>query len=129
MAARRSRPIAGRSRALEALLGCDDFDAEIAERYNWINRALPAAELYGFVDRLAARITGSPWNAVVMTKDAVLRAEGDVATALLDDVVAEAGFRKTPEQLDRIERFLASGGQTPEGEARLGDLAGELASR
>jgi enoyl-CoA hydratase/carnithine racemase len=121
--------LAGRSRALEALLGCDDFDAELAERYNWINRALPALELREFVDRLAARIAGSPWNAVVKTKEAVLRAEGDVAAALLDDVVAEAAFRKTPEQFDRIERFLASGGQTPEGESRLGELAGELARR
>jgi hypothetical protein len=56
-------------------------------------------------------------------------AEGDVAAALVDDVVAEAGFRKTPEQFDRIERFLASGGQTPEGEARLGELAGQLSGR
>jgi enoyl-CoA hydratase/carnithine racemase len=121
--------LAGRSRALEAVLGCEDFDAELAERYNWINRALPAAELREFVDRLAARIAGSPWNAVVKTKEAVLRAEGNVAVALLDDVVAEAAFRKTPEQFDRIQRFLAAGGQTPAGEARLGELAGELASR
>jgi len=34
----------GRGRALEALLGADDYDAELAERYGWINRALPAAD-------------------------------------------------------------------------------------
>jgi enoyl-CoA hydratase/carnithine racemase len=118
--------LAGRSRALEALLGCEDFDADLAERYNWINRALPAAELGPFVDRLARRIAGSPWNAVLQTKEAVLRAEGDVSAALLADVVAEAAFRRTPEQFDRIERFLAAGGQTPAGEACLGELAGRL---
>jgi enoyl-CoA hydratase/carnithine racemase len=51
---------AGRSRALEALLACDDFGAQRADHYNWINRALPAAGLREFVDRLAARIAGAP---------------------------------------------------------------------
>ena len=35
----------GRGRALEVLLGAEDYDAELAERYGWINRALPADEL------------------------------------------------------------------------------------
>jgi enoyl-CoA hydratase/carnithine racemase len=43
----------GRNRALELLLGGDPIDAEAAERYGWINRALPADELDAFVDRLA----------------------------------------------------------------------------
>jgi enoyl-CoA hydratase/carnithine racemase len=60
---------AGRSRALEALLACDDFGAQLADHYNWINHALPAAELREFVGRLAARIAGAPWNAVVETKE------------------------------------------------------------
>src|SRR5258705_12510838 len=46
----------GRGRALEVILGCEDFDAELAERYGWINRALPAAELRPFVAALAQRI-------------------------------------------------------------------------
>ena len=32
----------GRARALEVLLSAEDYDAELAERYGWINRALPA---------------------------------------------------------------------------------------
>ena len=43
----------GRGRAMEAILGADDFSAEVAERYGWINRALPDAELDAFVARLA----------------------------------------------------------------------------
>src|SRR6185369_2419283 len=35
----------GRGRALEVILACEDFDADAAERYGWVNRALPAAEL------------------------------------------------------------------------------------
>jgi enoyl-CoA hydratase/carnithine racemase len=44
----------GRGRALEVLLSAVDYDAEMAERYGWINRALPAAGLGDFVKSLAA---------------------------------------------------------------------------
>src|SRR5215470_8135542 len=37
----------GRARALEVLLSSEDYDAELAERYGWINRALPARSLDG----------------------------------------------------------------------------------
>ena len=47
----------GRGRALEVMLSAEDYDAELAERYGWINRALPAAELGEFVARWR---TGSP---------------------------------------------------------------------
>lgn len=49
--------LAGRARALEIVLGADDFDAATAERYGWINRAIPDEELYGFVENLARRIS------------------------------------------------------------------------
>ncbi|MBV8947716.1 MAG: enoyl-CoA hydratase/isomerase family protein [Solirubrobacterales bacterium] len=120
--------LAGRARALEALLGCNDFSAELAESYNWVNRALPRAQLRSFVDSLAKRIAGFPPDAIVRTKQAVLRAEGDVTSALLADVVDEASFRNTPNQINRIERFVTAGGQTVAGEARLGRLVGELDS-
>src|SRR5271156_844036 len=42
--------LVGRSKAIEIILGGDDFDAEMAERYGWINRAIPEAELDAFVD-------------------------------------------------------------------------------
>src|SRR6186713_1083224 len=50
----------GRARALEVMLSADDYDAELAERYGWINRALPATELPAFVRSLAHRIAGFP---------------------------------------------------------------------
>jgi enoyl-CoA hydratase/carnithine racemase len=46
----------GRSRALEFVLSADDFDADIAERYGWVNRALDDGELDSFVDNLARRL-------------------------------------------------------------------------
>src|SRR5262245_51889558 len=50
----------GRARALEVLLSADDYDADLAERYGWINRALPASTLEQFVRSLAHRIAGFP---------------------------------------------------------------------
>ena len=46
-------PLVGRGRALEIILGANDFDGETAERYGYVHRALPDAELDGFVDALA----------------------------------------------------------------------------
>ena len=64
----------GRARALEVILSSDDYDAAQAERYGWINRALPDAELSGFVDRLARRIAGFPQNGIRNEKEMVNRA-------------------------------------------------------
>jgi len=46
----------GRSRALEFVLSADDFDADIAERYGWVNRTLDDGDLDSFVDTLARRL-------------------------------------------------------------------------
>jgi enoyl-CoA hydratase/carnithine racemase len=58
----------GRGRAMEVILGASDFDADEAERYGWVNRALPDAELDAFVARLARRIASFPADAVRSTK-------------------------------------------------------------
>ena len=61
----------GRGRAMEAILGADDFSAEQAERYGWINRAVPDADLDAFVARLARRIASFPADAVRTAKRAL----------------------------------------------------------
>ena len=48
--------LVGRSRALEIVLSGDDFDADIAERYGWVNRALDDGDLDAFVDTLTRRL-------------------------------------------------------------------------
>jgi enoyl-CoA hydratase/carnithine racemase len=60
----------GRGRAMGAILGADDFGAEVAERYGWINRPLPDADLDAFVARLARRIASFPAGAVRSAKRA-----------------------------------------------------------
>ena len=48
--------LVGRSRALEFVLSADDFDADIAERYGWVNRTLDDGALDSFVDALVRRV-------------------------------------------------------------------------
>jgi len=118
----------GRSRSLEAVLGCDDIDATTAERWGWINRALPDDELWPFVDRLARRIASFPVHAVRAAKEAVLRAERDVTSDLLAEGAAFSATLAEPSARAAMEAFLAGGGQTVDGEAELGELAGRLHS-
>jgi enoyl-CoA hydratase/carnithine racemase len=48
--------LVGRSRALEFVLSADDYDADIAERYGWVNRTLDDNDLDSFVDTLVQRL-------------------------------------------------------------------------
>ena len=86
----------GRSRALETILGCDDIDAATAERWGWVNRALPPAEVRPFVARLARRIAGFPPHAVAAAKAAVLRAEKGVEEDLLAEGNAFSAHARQP---------------------------------
>ena len=116
----------GRSRALEVVLGCDDIDALTAERWGWVNRVLPADEIDAFVDRLAGRIASFPAHAVAAAKASVVRSELGVEGDLLAETIAFNATLAHDETHDRMQRFMDAGGQTPDGDRRLGALAGEL---
>jgi enoyl-CoA hydratase/carnithine racemase len=59
-AAGRLPALVGRGRAFEILLGGGDFDGEFAERYGYVNRAVPDVEFVAFVDDYATRV--SRWD-------------------------------------------------------------------
>ena len=61
----------GRGRALEVMLSAQDYDADLAERYGWINRALPATQLSDFVKSLAHRVAGFPAAGHAIVKERV----------------------------------------------------------
>jgi enoyl-CoA hydratase/carnithine racemase len=58
----------GRGRALEVLLGSDDIDGDLADKYGYVNRSLPDDELDSFVDALATRISKFDKQAIADTK-------------------------------------------------------------
>jgi enoyl-CoA hydratase/carnithine racemase len=119
----------GRSRALEVMLSADDFDAELAERYGWINRALPAKGLDHFVRSLAHRIAGFPAAGLVAVKERV----NAIALAPVDDFRRDSDLFgvgvNSPEAQKRIQSALTRGFQTREAEMELGRLLGDLADR
>ena len=110
--------LCGRGRALEIVLGCEDFPADLAERYGWVNRALPPGEIRPFVQRLAARIASFPADAIARTKAALIAGEREWETGLAAESHQFDRTLLNPEARARMERFLAQGGQTREVEAR-----------
>ena len=114
--------LVGRARALEIVLGCGDFDAELAERYGYINRALPAAALAPFVDRLARRIAAFPPHAARLAKLAVDAAGGSLHDGLLEEARCFNLTLADPQLDARMEAALAAGAQTREGEMDLPGL-------
>jgi enoyl-CoA hydratase/carnithine racemase len=118
----------GRQRALEVLLGADDIGGAEAERLGYVNRALPDAELDGFVDSLAARIAAFDKWALANTKRLVNEA------SLPPDVEIRAGWDACIGSLrratvrDRLDDLLKDGFQEPgDLEDRLGTLLGQRA--
>lgn len=63
--------LVGRARALEIVLGADDFDADTAERYGWINRAIPDEALDGFVSNYVRRILSFDKQALSTAKSII----------------------------------------------------------
>ena len=65
--------VVGRSRALEIVLSGDDFDADIAERYGWVNRTLDDDALDSFVETLVGRLTSFDRGTLAAAKAQVNR--------------------------------------------------------
>jgi len=118
----------GRARALEVILSADDYDADLAERYGWINRALPRSTLGGFVRSLAHRIAAFPAASVGAVKERV----NAIALAPVDEFRRDSGLfgdlMRDAEAQDRIKAAMKQGLQTRDAELALGRLLGELAS-
>ncbi len=117
----------GRARAVEAILGCADYPAELAERYGWVNRALPPDELRPFVDELSYRIASFPAEAIALAKEAINAAEQPTVEGLLDEAHCFNRTLSTRGAQTRMQRFLELGGQTREVELDLPALFAKLA--
>jgi enoyl-CoA hydratase/carnithine racemase len=103
----------GRGRALEVLLGSDDIGGELAQAYGYVNRALPDAELDGFVDALANRIASFDRWAIANTKrlvNASLPPDVEMAAGW-DACMASRGFHKPGDAEDRLGFYLGQLGR------------------
>src|SRR5712691_3806428 len=87
-----------RARALEIILSSSDYDAVTAERYGWINRAIPDSDLDDYVDKLARRLASFDTHALSVAKRLTVM-RGDALAPSLDD------FRET---LDELRELIVS---------------------
>jgi len=101
--------LVGRGRALEIILGANDFDGATAERYGYVNRALPDAELNGFVDALARRIASFDRRAIAGAKSLINQVSLPSADRLLDALNSFQTALTWPEAQQRIQALLKRG--------------------
>ena len=115
--------LVGRGRALEIILGGEDLDAETAERWGLLNRALAADEIGTFVEALAHRIASFPAAALELAKQSVNAAELPLAEGLVEEAYLFQRLLRTQDAQRNMRRFLELGGQTREGELEVADLS------
>ena len=119
--------LVGRGRALEILLGADDIHGELAERYGYVNRSVPDAELDSFVDALAMRIASFDKEAIADTKRLVNAASLPSDADIAPEWDAFITSLQRPATQARIKALMARGFHRPgDVENRLGHYVGQL---
>jgi len=113
-------------RALEVILGAELIDALLAERYGWVNRALPANELDAFVHRIATNIAALPEGVTAAAKKVISPA--DLSEGFLREHKAWAGLFARPAAEKLIRGGLQAGAQTKVGEQDLEQLLRDLSA-
>jgi enoyl-CoA hydratase/carnithine racemase len=101
--------LVGRGRALEIVLSANDFDGDTAERYGYVNRSLPDAELDGFVDALARRIASFDRRALAAAKHLVNEVSLPPSDRLLAAFTSFGTALGWPSAQNRIRAVLERG--------------------
>jgi enoyl-CoA hydratase/carnithine racemase len=117
----------GRGRALEVLLGADDIHGDLAERYGYVNRSFPDAELDGFVEALAMRIASFDKQAIAETKRLANIASLPSDEEILPEWGAFVASLGRPASQSRLKTLMSRGFHRPgDVENRLGFHVGQL---
>ena len=116
----------GRGRTLEVLLSAEDYDAEMAERYGWVNRALPDGALGDFVKSLAHRIASFPAIGLAAIKERINAFALASAEDFRRDSTLFLECVRDPEAQNRIKAAMKRGFQTREAEMALPSMLSGL---
>jgi enoyl-CoA hydratase/carnithine racemase len=119
--------LVGRARAMEVILGGIDVDAETAERWGWLNRALPADAIDAHVGALARRIASFPADAVRLAKQSVDNARLPIPEGCERESALFQTLLFSDPARHAMRRFLELGGQTREGELRVAEISAAVA--
>lgn len=121
----------GRSRALMVMLTAHDVAATDALALGWLDDVVPSDQLETRVLDVAHRIAAMPPESVAAVKavvDTSLR--GGVSAGLVAESAALAQLMASGSYREPMTRFLASGGQTRDGETyRMGEIVDALLDR
>jgi enoyl-CoA hydratase/carnithine racemase len=118
--------LVGRGRAMEIVLGADDLDAETAERWGYLNRIYAAGDIDAKVTALAERIASFPVEAVRLAKASVTASELPLQQGLQEEAYLFQRLLRTDSAQHNMQRFMEMGGQTREGELKVGELSRQI---
>lgn len=118
--------LTGRDRALEVILSSEDYDADIAERYGWVTRAIADKDLDSFVDAMASRLASFDKTALTAAKMQINRAtlppDADLQAAYTE-FLASLSFPGFKPRAAKFVKFLTELG-IHDIEKRLGHYIG-----
>ena len=107
----------------------DDIHGDLAERYGYVNRSLPDAELDGFVEALAMRIASFDKEAIAETKRLVDVASLPPDVEIKPEWDAFLASLGRPASQTRIKALMSRGfHRAGDVENRLGFHVGQIGS-
>jgi enoyl-CoA hydratase/carnithine racemase len=118
--------LVGRARAMEIILGAQDIDAETAERWGYLNRIFSADDIDAWVMNLARRIASYPVAAVRLAKQSINAAQANPTDGLREESYLFQQLLRTEDAQQKMKAFMDIGGQTREGELKVGELVDRL---
>jgi len=95
----------GRDRAIEAILGSNDYDADTAERFGWVTRAISDTELDGFVSNIAKRFASFDRQALIAAKSQINRATLPPDNDFISAYKEFSNSMEWPSVLDRLRQM------------------------
>src|SRR5882724_11668351 len=120
--------LVGRGRAFEILVGGEDFDGDLAERYGYVNRAVPDDEFEHFVGCFARRVSTFDRQALTDIKHFVNRVSLPADEEFPPQMEAFGQAVARPALQARARKAFEGGLQRrSDVELRLGEYVGQIA--